>query len=110
MRVVVLRDLRTNELVDGGANLLLERSLAGPRRSKVVFEPDDQSEARGIGQTLRREGAVPAGGGRLKGTSCRKGWAGLSGGACVAYQTVANGPAAKEISEALVTWSEIREY
>ena len=93
---MVLRDLSTNELVDGGANIPLDQILAGPRRSKIAFEPDDQSEVRGIGQMLRREGAAPPTRGRLCGAGRRKGWTGLSGGACVAYQTVARGPAEKE--------------
>ena len=46
---------------------------------------------------IRREGAAPQAS-RLRGTGRRKGWLGLSGGAFVAYQTIANGPSAKELT------------
>ena len=94
---VVLRDLQTNELVDNGANIPLEQILARPRRSKLLFEPDDPSEVCGVGQMTHRGGADPRAG-RLRGTGRRKGWAGLSGGAFDAYQTVAHGPTEKELA------------
>ena len=46
---------------------------------------------------LRREGAPPPGRVGLRGTGRRKGWAGLGSGAFVAYQSVGNGPRAKEL-------------
>ena len=54
---VVLKDPKTNDLVDNGANVPIDQILAGPRRSKIRFEPDETSEVRGIGQMIRREGA-----------------------------------------------------
>ena len=50
---------------------------------------------------IRKEGAAPKAG-RLRGTGRRKGWIGLSGGAFVAYQTIANGPSEKELTIAKV--------
>ena len=97
----MLRDPQTNELVDNGANIPLDQILAGPRRSKLAFEPDSQSEVRGIGQMLRRENA-PHTQGRFKSTGRRKGWTSLSGGAHVAYQTAEKGPSANELTIARV--------
>jgi len=97
---LVLRDPRTNELVDAGVNIPLDQILAGPYRSLVRFE-DRQSDVRGIGEMLRGEGRPPDGSQatphRGSGPGRRKGWAGLGAGACVAYQVAGQGPAAKEL-------------
>jgi hypothetical protein len=99
---VVLKDPATGELVDGGSNIPLDQILAGPRLSKIAFALDEESEVRGWGQMLRREGAPPPGRVGLRGVGRRKGWAGLTGGAFVAYQSVRNGPRAKELDVGLV--------
>ena len=82
---VVLFDPLKNALVDGGANIPLDQIVAGPRRSKLVFPPDEESEVRGVSQMLRREGAPPPGRAGLRGAGRRKGWTGLGRGAFVAY-------------------------
>ena len=101
---VVLKDPKTNQLVDNGVNIPIDQILAGPRRSKVRFEPDEDSEVRGIGQMIRREGADLAGPRHrgLRNVGQRKGWTGLSKGAYIAYQTISQGPKARELTIAKV--------
>ena len=89
---VVLRDPTTGRLLDEGANIPLDQILAGPRRARLTFPVDEESEVRGISQMLRREGAPPPGRVGLKGVGRRKGWPGLGAGAHVAYQTAAAAP------------------
>ena len=43
-------DPRTGTLVESGANIPLDQTLAGPRRAKVEFETG--SDARGLGAML----------------------------------------------------------
>ena len=95
---MVLRDPTTFQLVDDGANIPLDQILAGPRRAKLDFPPEEDTEVRGIGQMLPQEGAPPSGRSGLRGTGRRKGWSGLSLGAYVAYQTTGQGPNAKDLS------------
>ena len=55
----VLMDPNTGQLLNGGASIPMDQLLAGPRRSKLEFKPDEESDVRSLGQMLRREGGAP---------------------------------------------------
>ena len=60
LQSAVLTDPSTGQLVDKGRNIPLDQLLTGPRRSKLLFDPEP-ADIRGIGEMLRGEGAPPEG-------------------------------------------------
>jgi len=84
---VILRDLRTRELVDGGACIPVDQILAGPMRSKLEFPAPSETEVRGWSHMLRGTGAPLAGRAGQRGIGRKRGWSGLGPGSHVAYQT-----------------------
>ena len=72
--------------MDKGRNIPLDQLLTGPRRSKLVFDPEP-AEVRGIGEMLRGDRAPPvnAAGSLLRGAGRRKGWRALASGSFVTY-------------------------
>ena len=89
---VVLKDPETGELVEGGTNIPVEQILAGPRRPALQF--GEPSELRSVGAMVRGEGS----GGDLTRPGRRAGWGHLAPGGYVAYQTVPQGPKAKDLT------------
>jgi hypothetical protein len=106
----VLRDPASGELVDKGRNVPLDQLLTGPRRSKLMFDPEP-AEVRGIGEMLRgdRGPAVNATGSLIRGAGRRKGWRALAPGSYVTYKTAAAGPAEKDLTVGRVTRNEHAE-
>lgn len=96
---LILKDPSTGELVDGGARIPLDQILAGPRRARLQFAAEDESEIRLISRLI--EGTRNADGqmqpsGRTAGR--RAGWGPLARGDMVAYQTVFEGYRSKELT------------
>ena len=74
---VVLRK-EDGTLLDEGANIPLDQILAAPRRSKLNFEDDDDSEKRSVSQMLAGSGASPRRVSlRQMPSGRKKGWTGL---------------------------------
>ena len=108
----VLMDPHTGQLLNGGASIPMDQLLAGPRRSKVEFKPDEESDVRSLGQMLRREGGAPpapplAGGLKGVAASRRRGWTGLGRGSYVANRV---GPSRGPLCKELIVGKVLRNY
>ena len=96
---LILRDPATGKLVSDGALIPLDQILAGPRRARLEFAREEDSEVRPISKLI--EGTTNAPDSVLRSgfkAGRRAGWGPLAGGAIVAYQTIANGPKSKELT------------
>ena len=95
---MVLADIETGVEISNGESIPLAQIVVGPRRSQVEFE--EPSEVRSVGAILRGENAPPAQSPMSSGYKAGrvKGWGPLNRDDYVAYQTVFDGPEAKELS------------
>ena len=96
---LILKDPETQAQVRGGAYIPLDQVVTGPRQLKLALEAKEASQNRSLSDMLLGDGAVetsPTSAGY--GAGQRKGWAQLSPGSYVTYQTYHNGPKAKSLS------------
>ena len=96
---LTLKDPVTGELVDKGRKIPLDQIVAGPRRARFahLLEDKEGGDVRPISAMV--QGSRTSSGEVLRDRAGRKhGWTPLHKGCMVAYQTVANGPEAKELT------------
>ena len=84
---LILKDPETGLLVDGGALIPLDQILAGPRRARLAFARDEDSEVRPFCNMIA-DADVPRATGTPLRSGCqagrRRGWGSLAPGAMVA--------------------------